>query len=196
MQQKIAKKSQKNSPFVSLSFKYGVIFLLLALSMILAACGANASSSSQTAAGATATPKATSTMINFNKVNQISPTPTLPAQWCGVWVTNESPTYGSSIPIYAKFTTQQDGNPVGIGNATVNFLIQWGDLTTQNQSAITSADGLATTTISSAAHGGAISKLSLITATFVSGNVTCSVDTSRPASFALISGTTKTKTSK
>jgi hypothetical protein len=190
------KKTQKNRSFVSLSFKYGVIFLLFTLSIILVACGANSEGNTATSAGATATPKATSTMINFNKINQVSPTPALPAQWCGVWVTNESPAYsGGSIPIYAKFVKQQDGNPVGIGGASVSITIQWGDYSTPPPlSTTTTADGLGIVYASMAGHAGAINKLSLITATFNSGSVTCSVGTDRPASFALTAGVATTKT--
>ena len=189
MQQKQTYNRRTNSSFFSLSFKYRFIFFLLTLSTILVACGAN--SNSATGSGVTSTPTATTPMINFNKVNQISPTPTLPAQWCGVWVTNESPAYngGGSIPIYAKFVKQQDGNPVGIGGASVNITIQWGDYSTPVPlSAITTADGLAIIYASMAGHAGAINKLSLITATFNSGDVTCSVGTDRPASFALTVG--------
>jgi hypothetical protein len=195
MQQKIAKKSQKNRSFVSLSFKYGFIFLLSALSIILVACGANSSSGSNIAAGATATPQATKTMINLNSVNQISPTPTLPPQWCGIWITDESPVYSSNgtIPIYAKFVSQQNGNPVGIGNATVNITIQWGDLTTPPMNPVTTtANGLVTAYASMSGHSGAINKLSLVTATFTAGSVTCSVGADRPASFALLAGTSST----
>jgi hypothetical protein len=193
MQQKTAKKPQKNRSFVSLSFKYGFIFVLVTLSIALVACGANSSGNSITAAGATPTPKATATMININDANQLSPTPTLPAQWCGLWMTDESPIYssGGNIPIYAKFVSQQEGNPVGIGNATVYITVQWGDLTTNTFTPpLTSASGLTTFNIPMSGHSGAINKLSLVTATFSAGGVTCSVGTDRAASFALITGIT------
>lgn len=201
MQKKTIKKQPKKVSPISLSFKYGAIFLLFTLSIVIVACGSNISNSTITSTGATATtgtPRATPT-INFSKLNQLSPTPTLPAQWCGIWVTNESPVFsnGGTIPIYAKFVSQQGGNPVGIAGATVNITIQWGDLSYAPplQPVYTTSDGLATTYAIMSGHSFATNKLSLITATFTSGSVSCSVGTDRPASFTLVAGsTTRTRT--
>ncbi len=196
MQKKTIKKQPKKASPISLSFKYGAIFLLLTLSIIIVACGSNTSGTTITSAGATTTATTTSKAtptINFSKVNQLSPTPTLPPQWCGIWVTNASPVFssGGSIPIYAKFVSQQGGNPVGIAGAAVSITIQWGDLSTPiSLQTITTSDGLATTYASMQGHSFAVNKLSLITATFSSGSVSCSVGTDRPASFALVAGST------
>jgi len=100
-------------------------FLLLLLSILIAACGANSGTTTQ---ANNADPKPTAT-IQFNN-NNLSPTPTLPPVWCGIWVMNESPYYvpNGTIMLYGKFSANSNGNPVGISGASVSINVQWGDL--------------------------------------------------------------------
>ena len=99
-------------------------FLLLLLSILIAACGA----SGTTVQASNADPKPTAT-IQFNN-NSLTPTPTLPPVWCGIWVMNESPYYTPNgiITVYGKFSANSNGNPVGISGASVSINVQWGDL--------------------------------------------------------------------
>ncbi|GCE24742.1 hypothetical protein KDA_02260 [Dictyobacter alpinus] len=182
MQQKSITANIKVSP-ISFSFKYGSILLLFLLSTLVVACGAN----SDTTAGAAGTPEPT-TKININSL--ASPTPTLPPQWCGVWLLNASPTFDENgfINIYGKFTLNKDGNPQGIPQANVTFNVHWGDGSFVPVPASTTSDGLAVASLSMRGHAAALNRLSLITATFTSGNVTCTVDEKRPQSFVVING--------
>lgn len=168
---------------------FGAILLLLLMSILIAGCGAN-NTTTQTSADE---PKPTAT-IRFNN-NNLSPTPTLPPNWCGIWVVNASPYYtNGTITVYGKFSANNNGNPVGIAGATVNMTVQWGDLVTEPVPPVqTASNGLATVTLRMGSHYAAINKLSLITAQFSSGNQSCSVDQSRPASFTLIQGASPTK---
>ncbi|BCL84275.1 hypothetical protein ccbrp13_67400 [Ktedonobacteria bacterium brp13] len=168
-------------------------FLLLLLSILIASCGA---SSGTTVQASNAEPKPTAT-IQFNN-NNLSPIPTLPPVWCGIWVMNESPYYtpGGTIDVYGKFSANTNGNPVAISGANVTITVQWGDLQTSSLPATTTATGLVTQSFPMGSHAGAVDKLSLITAQFnsTSGNQSCSVDATnangnaRPASFTLIQG--------
>jgi hypothetical protein len=170
---------------------FGAILLLLLMSILIAGCGVNNSTTAQTSTDA---PQPTTT-IHFNTAN-LSPTPTLPPNWCGIWVVNASPYYSASgvVTVYAKFTSNNNGNPVGIAGATVNLTVQWGDLSTPPVSPVqTSSTGLATITLPMGSHYAAINKLSLITAQFTGGGQSCSVDQTRAASFTLIQGAAPTK---
>ncbi|WP_126548476.1 hypothetical protein [Dictyobacter kobayashii] len=160
------------------------------LSVVVVACGANADTTT-----AAAQPQPTTT-INLNG-SSLTPTPTLPPQACGVWLLNSSPTFDEKgvITIYAKFIkNDENGNPVGIGGAGVNFNITWGDLSTTQLNAVTTSDGLAVANLPMAGHVAAINRLSLITAQFSSGNVSCQVDNTRPQSFVVTTGTKTTGT--
>ncbi|BCL84276.1 hypothetical protein ccbrp13_67410 [Ktedonobacteria bacterium brp13] len=159
-------------------------FLLLLLSILIAACGA----SGTTVQASNTDPKPTAT-IQFNN-NSLTPTPTLPPVWCGIWVVNESPYYTPNgiITVYGKFSANTNGNPVGISGATATITVQWGDLQTSSLPATTTATGLVTQSFPMGSHAGAVDKLSLITAQFNSGTQSCSVDSTRPASFTLIPG--------
>jgi hypothetical protein len=178
MQRQMLKQLKKDfSP--SILSKYGAILLLLSLSVVVVACGASGTTSA-------AAPQPTSAPIKLASTN-LSPTPTLPPQWCGIWVTNPSIASGSSFNIYAEFNSQVSGNPQGIPG-TVQFSIQWGDGSApQTMSTTTSSTGVGQLTVQTTGHTGAVNKLSLITANFTSntGNITCTVDNSRAASFTL-----------
>ncbi|GCF07382.1 hypothetical protein [Dictyobacter arantiisoli] len=184
------KKHKKNTSSVSLSLKCGAILLLLTLSIIVVACGSNTT----TMATTDTAPKSTAT-ISFNKAH-LSPTPTLAPQFCGAWITNESPAYsgGGVIPIYGNFGNNVNGNFSGIPGATVTFNVAWGDYSSSPYPATTSSDGLAVAYIPMGGHAGAINHLSLVTATFQSGDKSCSVGSDRPASFVLVTGAPSTPT--
>jgi hypothetical protein len=162
--------------------KYGAILLLLLLSVVVVACGAPGGTTTTAAA-----PQPTSAAINLNITNNLSPTPTLPPQTCGIWVTDPSITYGSSFNVYAEFNSMNQGNPQGIAG-TAQLTIQWGDGSTSPATIYTSSTGVGYASIPTGGHIGAENRLSLITAVFTSGNITCSVDTSREASFTLVPG--------
>jgi hypothetical protein len=163
--------------------------LLLALaSILIASCAPGSAGSSPNAASTTPTPT-----LTFNFKDSISPTPTLAPYYCGAWVTFSTPTYSGNgmVPIYAKFTLNQDGNPQGIVGATATYTIQWGDGTTEVRTASTDASGLATTYAPMGPHYGAVNRLTLITVNFSGGGHNCSVGADRPASFALSVGSTQ-----
>lgn len=185
MQRKTEIKDQRAESGRSSSYvlKIGAIFLLLLLGILVAACG---SSGTQVTTANEPTPVATIHLGNTD----LSPTPGLSPDWCGIWVTNSSPPISlGTINIYAKFVQNKDGNPIGIAGAQVTINIQWGDGTPQPSPPLTtSSTGLVTYNVSMMGHSGAINKLSLITGTFSSGSATCSVDNSRPASFVLVAG--------
>ncbi|GER86023.1 hypothetical protein KDW_01850 [Dictyobacter vulcani] len=182
MQQKLTTANIKVSP-ISFSLKCGSILLLLLLSTMIVACGAN---SDTTNAADAPQPVAT---INLNG-SKASPTPAIPPQSCGVWLENASPNFsaGGVIPLYAKFTLNKDGNPQGIAQAGVTFTVHWGDGTAYTAYGTTGSDGLAVASVPMLGHAAAVYHLSLITATFSSGNVSCAVDDKRPQSFVLING--------
>lgn len=186
MQQEIRKKSS------SLSFKYGALFLFFIVSIVISACGTTAST-----AGVSTDPQPP-TSINLNKPS-LTPTPALAPQWCGIWITNASPAYSTSsvIPLYAKFTLRdKDGNPAGIDQASVVFHIQWGDLGSEDVYGQTTADGLAVSSVRMSGHSLGINRLSLVTADFQSGSVTCKVGEDRPASFTMVPALAAAPTAK
>ena len=162
--------------------KYAALLLLLVLSIAVVACGASGGNSATAAA-----PSPTAQPIHLDN-NNLSPTPTLPANFCGIWIPDPSIPAGSSFMVYGKFTQNSNGNPVGMPGGTATLNIQWGDGTPQQVPATISGTGLMSIGISSAGHPGAINRLSLITATFTSGNATCQVGDDRPASFTLVAG--------
>ncbi len=86
-------------------------------------------------------PQATMT-INMGSV-QSSPTPALPGEWCGAWVTNPTPSYAAgTIAVYAKFTKNVNGNPAGIGEATATAQVLWTPSDSDTYTATTTSDGL------------------------------------------------------
>jgi hypothetical protein len=187
MQREMFKKLKQE--FTSLTLpKYGALFLLLVLSIAVVACGASGGNTV-----AAASPSPTTTPIHLFNDN-LSPTPTVPAITCGIWITDPSIPSGSSFNIYGKFSRNVNGNPVGYDGGSATLTIQWGDGSTMSYPANITATGLTVTSISSAGHASALNKLSLVTATFASGNDTCQVGTDRPASFTLTTGLAPAKT--
>ena len=167
-----------------LHIKYGSILLLFAISVLVAACSIGSSSAASgdntLDAGSTAT---------IRLGNNLSPTPSLAAYWCGAWITKSTVPYDPNgvVALYAKYTRNVDGNPVGIAGAQVQAVIKWGDGSTLPMTATTSSDGLAVFFAPIGDKAGAMNRLSLATFTFnAPGANTCIVDDKRPASFVIV----------
>ena len=64
--------------------------------------------------------------INPNFQSQISPIPTVPPYRCGAWASNNAPTPGAVITIYARLTQNAQGVQGISANAVVHF--QSGDV--------------------------------------------------------------------
>lgn len=152
-------KLYKNMP-LSIYLKCGAIFLFLTLTVLIVACGGK---STNTNAVDPSTPVVTVT-IRIGQSNS-SPTPRLPDYMCGAWATNTSPSYSSSVvSVYAKFTHNVDGNPVGVDAANAIATIMWPDGSSNTESATTTSDGLAVFPV--AIKPIALDKLVLIDVTF------------------------------
>jgi len=131
-------KLYKSMP-LSIYLKCGAIFLFLTLTVLIVACGG---SSADTNAVDPSNPVVTVT-IRIGQSNS-SPTPRLPDYMCGAWATDTSPSYSSSVvSVYAKFTHNVDGNPVGVDGANAVATIMWPDGSSNTESATTTSDGLA-----------------------------------------------------
>ncbi len=184
---RMRKQWQKRSLF-SLSTKCCALLLFIALSILVVACG----SSSGTAK--LGDPMATVTIQIGN--NSGSPTPGLPGNWCGAWVTNTTPPYNvGRVAVYAKFTQNVNGNPAGIGGATATAQVMWTPSDIETYTATTTSDGLAIFPVSVANKAFAINTITLVTVTFQkAGTADCTVDQSRAAFFTLIPA--KAKASK
>ncbi len=182
---RMPKRWQTRSLF-SLSIKCGTLLLFVALSILVVACG----SSSGTAK--LGDPMATVTIQIGN--NNGSPTPGLPGNWCGAWATNTTPPYNAGrVAVYAKFTQNVNGNPVGIGGATATAQVMWTPSYIETYTATTTNDGLAVFPISIANKAFAINTVTLVTVTFQkAGTADCTVDQSRAAFFTLIPAKAKT----
>jgi hypothetical protein len=183
MPQKSGQSVKKRSIFPP-HFKYGAILLLFALSLLIAACstGSNAATNGDTTLGAGST-------ATIHLGNNLSPTPSLAPYWCGAWITKSTVPYDPQgvVALYAKYTRNVDGNPIGIAGAQVQALIQWGDGSTLPMTQTTSSDGLAVFFAPIGDKAGAVNKLSLATFTFnAPGANTCTVDSKRPASFVIV----------
>jgi hypothetical protein len=196
MQSYLWKKWKTGSTF-SLSVKCGAVLLLLLFSVLIVACGGGTS----TDAANLGDPQPTITIQIGN--NQSSPTPSLPGEWCGAWVTNPTPSYtAGTIAVYAKFTQNVNGNPAGIGSATATAHVMWTPTDIDTYTAVTTSDGLAVFPISVNNKNFAVNTITLVTVTFhKDGEPDCTVDQDRAAFFTLIHAsatatTTKTPTSK
>ncbi|MDQ2887600.1 MAG: hypothetical protein M3Y39_16125 [Chloroflexota bacterium] len=185
---RMPKQWQAHSLF-SLSTKCSALLLFVALSILVVACG----SSSGTAK--LGDPMATVTIQIGN--NNGSPTPALPGNWCGAWATNTTPPYNAGrVAVYAKFTQNVNGNPVGIGGATATAQVMWTPSYVETYTATTTSDGLAIFPISTANKAFAINTITLVTVTFQKAGIAdCTIDQSRAAFFTLIPAKAKaTKT--
>ena len=168
---------------LSLYFKYGSILLLFMLNLFIVACSAG----SNTANGDSSLNVGSTATIHLG--NNLTPTPSLAPYWCGAWITKSTVPYDPNgvVALYAKYTRNVNGNPVGIAGAQVQALIQWGDGSTLPMTQTTSSDGLAVFFAPIGDKAGAMNKLSLATFTFdAPGATTCKVDGTRPASFVIV----------
>ncbi len=182
MQSLIAKKWKTRSTFF-LSVKCGAVLLLILLSVLVVACGGGAGANSATLGS----PQTTLTIQIGG--NQSSPTPPLPGEWCGAWVTNPTPAYNNkgTLAVYGKFTKNVNGNPQGIAGATGSARVMWTTGDIETYTAVTSADGLAVFPISTANKTFAVNTITLVTMTFhKDGTPDCTVDQDRAAFFTLI----------
>lgn len=177
MQSRLRKKWHS---LFSLSTKYSAVLLFVALSILIVACG------SGTSTAQLGDPLATVTIQIGN--GDGSPTPGLPGNWCGAWVTNATPPYNAGrVAVYAKFTQNVNGNPAGIGGATATAQVMWTPSYVETYVATTTSDGLAVFPISLANKAFAINTVTLVTVTFQkAGMADCTVDQSRAAFFTLI----------
>lgn len=164
--------------------KSGAVLLLFLLSILVVACsgGAGGDTGSTSAGGPVVT-----VTIHLNN-GAMSPTPPLPAYTCGAWATQTSPTYGmSTVGVYAKFTQTVNDNPEGVDGATATATILWPDTTTDNETTLTTADGLAIFSVPIANRKDTVNAVTLITVTFSKAGIpNCTVGTDRAAFFTVV----------
>jgi hypothetical protein len=167
----------------SLSGKCGIALSLILLSVLVVACGGGTTSANVATLG---DPQSTIT-INMNG-NLGSPTPALPDEWCGIWVTNPTPSStATTVAVYAKFTQNVNGNPAGIGGATGTAQVMWTPNDIETYTGTTTSDGLVVFPVSVANKSFAINTITLVTVTFQKAGVqNCAVDQDRAAFFTLI----------
>src|SRR5450432_62711 len=172
---------EKGSTF-SLSVKCGIALSLLLLSVLVVACGGGTGANVANLGD----PQATITIKMAG--NQGSPTPALPGEWCGIWVTNPTPSStATTVAVYAKFTKNVNGNPAGIGGATGTAQVMWTPNDIETYTGTTTSDGLVVFPISIAKKSFALNTITLVTVTFQkAGMQNCVVDQDRAAFFTLI----------
>jgi hypothetical protein len=170
-------QSGRNKTSLPLLVKCGGIFLLLLLTVIVVACG------SDTTQAVPGTPVATLTVV-FGQFNA-SPTPPLAPYYSGGWATDTTPAYSPNgvVNVYGKFTHTVDGNPVGVGGASVVATVLWPDGNSAIENTTTSSDGVAVFSI--AMQASAINHVVLIQMRFTTPNVPpCNITS--PAFFTAI----------
>jgi hypothetical protein len=160
--------------------KWSALLLLLSLSVLLIACGAsNATSTSDLGS-----PQVIVT-IHFN--NNMSPTPTIAPYLCGAWTTNTTPAFnpGRTIPIYAHFIHNVNGNPVGMSGANAQATVEWADGASDTLTATTGDDGLAVFYFTIPNRPNLVNKNNLVVVSFADSNgKTCNVDNQpQPAAY-------------
>lgn len=167
----------------SLSVKCGIALALLLLSTLVVAC----ETSTTGASGANLGGSQSTVTIKMNG-NTGSPTPALPGEWCGIWVTNPTPSSAAiTVAVYAKFTKNVNGNPNGIGGATGTARVMWTPNDVETYTGTTTSDGLVVFPVSIANKGFALNTITLVTVTFQkAGMQNCVVDQDRAAFFTLI----------
>ncbi len=176
------RKQWKMGGKLPLSLKCGAIFFLIFLSVLVVACGGNASNDTNLG-----NPAVTVT-INLGN-NKASPTPSLAPYWCGAWATNTTPAYNATttVGVYAKFTHNVNGNPEGVNAATAIATVTWPNGNTTQAQTITTADGLAVFSISTADKSFAVNGITLVTVNFTKdGLPPCNVTPDRAAFFTLV----------
>lgn len=85
--------------------------LFASILLLLTACGPSVTQ---------ARPQLT-VVVNPKFQSQVSPIPTVPATRCGAWASNNAPTAGSTITIYARITRNAQPVAGATANATVHF---------------------------------------------------------------------------
>lgn len=127
-----------NKTGLSLFLKSGAVLVFLIFSILIVACGSN-DTTNQADLG---NPVVTVT-IRIGQFNG-SPTPPLAPYYCGAWATNTSPQFTVGvIDVYAKFTQNVNGNPVGVDGATATATVLWPDGSTNSETVTTQSDGIA-----------------------------------------------------
>ncbi len=162
----------------------GVLLFFMLLSVLIVACGSNTSTASVNLGA----PPVTVT-IDLGNNNNTSPTPPLSPYWCGAWATDTSPIFNaaSAVGIYAKFTQNVNGNPVGISGASATASITWPDGSVTTQGAITTSDGLAVFFVPIVNRTDAVNHLTFVTVSFQKDGIPpCNVTADRAAFFTLI----------
>jgi prepilin-type processing-associated H-X9-DG protein len=173
-------KRERGDTTASFYVKCCTILGLLVFSVIIVACGTNATTAEIGQPPVTVT-------INLNGANA-SPTPALPAYSCAAWVTNTTPSIGTSVvPVYAKFVHNVNGNPVGIGGANAQANVLWADGSQTQVDATTTSDGLAVFAVSIVNRNADLDKFTMVDVTFSAPGVpTCTDSGNRAAFFTLI----------
>jgi hypothetical protein len=167
----------------SLSVKCEIALALLLLSTLVVACGTSTTGASVANLGGSQ-----STVTIKMDGNTGSPTPALPGEWCGSWVTNPTPSSAAiTVAVYAKFTKNVNGNPQGIGGATGTARVMWTPNDVETYTGTTTSDGLVVFPVSITNKGFALNTITLVTVTFQkAGMQNCVVDQDRAAFFTLI----------
>lgn len=179
------------------SRKLGAILSLFALSFLVVACGTNT-----TSAANLGSPAVTVT-IDMNG-GKASPTPSVPAYWCGAWATQSSPPIGTAaVGVYGKFVhnvksdpndPNDPGNPQGIEGASAIATVVWPNGTEAQIAGITGVDGLAAFSVPTAGRMDALNKITFVTVQFTKDGIPpCTVDQARAAFFTLLPGNAVTK---
>ena len=172
-------KQRKTGFPLSLCVKCGAIFTLLALSILVVACGGSGTNTNIDNPAVT---------VTINLGANSSPTPPVPGYSCNAWVTNTTPSlYSNAIAVYAKYTQNVNGNPVGVNGATAQANVLWPDGNTSIVTVQTTGDGLAVFPVSIANRSADMNKIVLVTVQFSGGGApNCTVGTNQAAFFTLI----------
>jgi hypothetical protein len=172
-------KQRKTGSSLALYVKCGAMFTLFALSILVVACGSGGTNTNIDNPAVT---------VTINLGNNGSPTPPLPAYSCNAWTTNTTPSvYSNAIAVYAKYTHNVDGNPVGIGGATAQADVLWPDGNNSIVTVQTTGDGLAVFPVSIANRSADMNKIVLVTVQFSGGGApACTVGANQAAFFTLI----------
>jgi hypothetical protein len=131
-------RKPNNKSSLSLFLKSGAILIFLIFSILIVACGSNDTTNSADLGNPVIT-----VTIRIGQFNG-SATPALAPYYCGAWATNTSPQFiAGVIDVYAKFTQNVDGNPVGVNGANATATVLWPDGSTNSETVTTQSDGIA-----------------------------------------------------
>ncbi len=176
--------SQKSRASFGFACKCSTIFIFFLFSILIVACGSSATASNVNLG---APPVTVTINLNGNNFNSSSPTPTLPTYWCGAWATDTSPILGTTVGVYAKYTQNVAGNPVGVEGATATATVTWPDGTTSSQTVTTTKDGLAVFYVPTTGQTDALGQITYVTVSFqASGTPGCQVASTQAAYFTVM----------